>query len=96
MGEVQAAICLLINAFQKYAGKDGDKNNMSKGEVKDMLKEEFGLEMGKAKDQAAIDRIFKDLDMNSDNKVDFMEFASLVASLAMVLQESMKGGACKK
>ncbi|XP_077362693.1 ictacalcin-like [Festucalex cinctus] len=97
MGEVQAAICLLINAFQKYAGRDGDKNSMNKGEVKEMLNQEFGLELGKAKDQTAIDRIFKDLDANSDNSVDFMEFVSLVASLALVLQESMMhGSACKK
>ncbi|XP_049607586.1 ictacalcin [Syngnathus scovelli] len=92
MGEVQTAIVLLINAFQRYAGKEGDANAMNKGEVKDMLKNEFGLELGKAKDQAAIDGLFKDLDANSDNSVDFMEFVSLVASLAMIMQESLVQG----
>ncbi|XP_061617039.1 protein S100-A10a [Phyllopteryx taeniolatus] len=87
MGEVQTAIFLLIDAFKQYAGTDGDKNSMSKAEVKEMFKKEFGLEMGKAKDQVGIDRIFKDLDANSDNKVDFQEFVCLVASLAMLMRD---------
>ncbi|XP_037119453.1 ictacalcin-like [Syngnathus acus] len=92
MGEVQTAIILLIDAFKKYAGKEGDANAMNKGEVKDMLKHEFGVEMGKAKDQTAIDNLFKDLDANSDNSVDFMEFVSLVASLAVIMQECLVKG----
>ncbi|XP_061520297.1 ictacalcin-like [Phycodurus eques] len=87
MGEVQTAIFLLIDAFKQYAGTDGDKNSMSKAEVKEMFKKEFGLELGKAKDQVGIDRIFKDLDANSDNKVDFQEFVCLVASLAMFMRD---------
>ncbi|XP_061674203.1 ictacalcin-like [Syngnathoides biaculeatus] len=87
MGEVQGAIFLLINAFEKYAGTDGDKSTMSKGEVKEMFKKEFGMELEKAKGQEGIDKIFKDLDSNSDNKVDFQEFVCLVASIAMVLHE---------
>ncbi|XP_057684090.1 ictacalcin-like [Corythoichthys intestinalis] len=90
MGEVQQAIFLLLNAFHKYAGKEGDKDSLNKGELKEMLTKEFGLELGKAKDQAAIDRLFKDLDANSDNSVDFLEFINLVASLAMMLHECVK------
>ncbi|XP_057684281.1 ictacalcin-like [Corythoichthys intestinalis] len=87
MGVVEEAMTSLIVAFHEYAGKEGDKDSMNKREVKEMLTKEFGLKLEKAKDQTAIDRIFKDLDVNSDNKVDFQEFMILVTGLTVLLHE---------
>lgn len=45
------------------------------------------LNMQKANDKAAVDRIFKDLDANSDNCVDFGEFVTLVCALTQMCHE---------
>lgn len=35
-------MALLIAAFHKYSGKEGDKHTLSKGELKDLLTAELG------------------------------------------------------
>lgn len=46
MSQVQQAMALLIAAFHKYSGKEGDKTTLSKGELKDLLNAELGEIMG--------------------------------------------------
>lgn len=87
MSDVQQAMVLLISAFNKYSGKEGDKYTMSKDELKEMLQHEFGDSLGKANDKAALDNIFKDLDANKDNSVDFKEFCNLVVCLTVMCHE---------
>ncbi|XP_034401073.1 ictacalcin-like [Cyclopterus lumpus] len=87
MSDIQQAMTLLISAFHKYAGKEGDKHTLTKGELKELLQNEFGDLLGKASDKVAVDRIFKGLDANEDNCVDFKEFATLVSCLTMMCHE---------
>lgn len=46
MSDVNKAICHLINAFSKYAGKDGNAQSLSKAELSDLLKNELGELLG--------------------------------------------------
>lgn len=39
---IQQAMALLIGAFHKYSGKEGDKLTLSKGELKELLQNELG------------------------------------------------------
>ncbi|KTF73704.1 hypothetical protein cypCar_00048140 [Cyprinus carpio] len=80
-------MALLIAAFYKYSGKEGDKTTLSKGELKDMLTAELGDILGKSSDKAAVDKIFKDLDANADGTVDFKEYVTLVACITMLCNE---------
>lgn len=41
----------------------------------------------KASDKSAVDRIFKDLDSNKDNTVDFKEYVTLVSCLTVMCNE---------
>uniref|UniRef100_A0A3B3Z9D0 Protein S100 n=1 Tax=Periophthalmus magnuspinnatus TaxID=409849 RepID=A0A3B3Z9D0_9GOBI len=87
MSDVQQAMALLIGAFHKYSGKEGDKYTLSKAELKELLQNEFGDSLGKASDKAAMDNIFRDLDANKDNSVDFREFCNLVVCLTEMCHE---------
>ncbi|XP_046872494.1 ictacalcin-like [Hypomesus transpacificus] len=87
MSDIQKAMALLIGAFHKYSGKEGDKTTLSKGELKDLLNNELKDILGKIADQAAVDKIFKDLDANKDGIVDFQEYVTLVACLTMMCNE---------
>lgn len=46
MSDIQHAMELLIKAFSKYAGKEGDKNTLSKAELKELLQNELGCLLG--------------------------------------------------
>ncbi|XP_061597762.1 ictacalcin-like [Cololabis saira] len=87
MSDVQKAVDLLVTSFSKYSGKEGDKNTLSKEELKELLQNELGELLCKANEKAAVDRIFNDLDANSNNSLDFREFITLVACLTMVCHE---------
>ncbi|XP_005740723.1 ictacalcin-like [Pundamilia nyererei] len=87
MSQIQQGMALLIAAFHKYSGKEGDKLTLSKGELKELLQTELGDIFGKSNDKAAIDKIFKDLDANADGTVDFQEYVTLVACLTMICND---------
>ncbi|GLD53222.1 protein S100-Z [Lates japonicus] len=69
--------------FRDHAGKDGDKDHLSKKEAKELLKEEFPNILGDTSDPSMVDNILKDLDTNGDSKLDFQEFMILALTLAM-------------
>ncbi|XP_031151901.1 ictacalcin-like [Sander lucioperca] len=87
MSNVQKAMALLIDSFGKYAGKEGDNMTLSKAELKELLQNELGDILGNANDKAAVDHIFKSLDANQDNSVDFKEFVSMVSSLTVMCHQ---------
>ncbi|KPP70209.1 ictacalcin-like [Scleropages formosus] len=86
---MQTAICALIECFHKYSGKEGDKNTLTKGELKDLLQAELNLMFDNCKDQGKLDRIFKDLDANSDGTVNFQEYIVMVACIATLCCEDL-------
>lgn len=45
MGDVWTAVALLIKFFKNYAGKGGNPNTISKSELKDLLQDQFGLQL---------------------------------------------------
>uniref|UniRef100_A0A8C7ML85 Protein S100 n=1 Tax=Oncorhynchus kisutch TaxID=8019 RepID=A0A8C7ML85_ONCKI len=87
MSGIQQAMSLLIASFHKYSGKEGDKFTLSKVELKELLQAELGEMLGKASDKSAVDRIFKDLDSNKDNTVDFKEYVTLVSCLTVMCND---------
>uniref|UniRef100_A0A4W5RQL6 Protein S100 n=1 Tax=Hucho hucho TaxID=62062 RepID=A0A4W5RQL6_9TELE len=87
MSGIQQAMSLLIASFHKYSGKEGDKLTLSKVELKELLHAELGEMLGKASDKSAVDRIFKDLDSNKDNTVDFKEYVTLVSCLTVMCND---------
>ncbi|XP_054909901.1 ictacalcin-like [Poeciliopsis prolifica] len=91
MSDVQKAMALLITTFTKYASIEGDKHTLNKEELKELLQNEFGDLLCKANDQSAVDRIFKDLDTNKSNSVDFSEFVNLVSCLTQMCHEHFIG-----
>ncbi|CAN9503736.1 unnamed protein product [Ophioblennius macclurei] len=92
MSDTQIAMALLLGVFNKYAGKEGDSDTLTKTELKDLLQNELKELLGKAKDNSAIDTIFEELDRDTDNKVDFKEFGTFILSLTLMLREHLKPG----
>ncbi|XP_053716766.1 protein S100-P-like [Synchiropus splendidus] len=87
MSDLTVAMALLMKVFDKYASVDGDPKTLNKAEVKNLLTAELpGLEQAiECKDMAA--SLIKDLDINSDDKLDFTEFMVLVTALSCILKD---------
>ncbi|XP_065101796.1 ictacalcin-like [Paramisgurnus dabryanus] len=85
--DLQKSMATLIAVFYKYSGKEGDKKNLSKGELKELLTKEMGDILGKSSNQAELDKIFQDLDANKDGCVDFQEYVTLCACITMLCNE---------
>uniref|UniRef100_A0A674NMD0 Protein S100 n=1 Tax=Takifugu rubripes TaxID=31033 RepID=A0A674NMD0_TAKRU len=81
MSDVCTAMSLLIKSFSKYAGREGDPHTLSKAELKELLHNELGELLKDTANKGAVDLIFKDLDTNKDNSVDFNEYGRMIFCL---------------
>ncbi|KAM9381581.1 protein S100-P [Phaethornis superciliosus] len=81
MSQLETAMGMLIAVFDKYANSDGNRNSLSKAELRSLLEKEFPNFISSGKDKDAIDKVFKNLDDNGDSQVDFKEFMIFVAAL---------------
>ncbi|XP_071767324.1 ictacalcin-like [Centroberyx gerrardi] len=86
MTDVQAAMAMLIKAFHKYSGKEGDSTTLTKGELQDLLKNELKDILPNG-DPARVDKVFKELDADKSGTVDFQEYIVLVAALTTICNE---------
>ncbi|XP_048366090.1 protein S100-A6-like [Sphaerodactylus townsendi] len=81
------AICLLVASFHKYSGKEGDKNTLSKKELKELIQKE--LTIGPKLHEDEIQKLMADLDRNKDQEVDFKEYVTFLGCLAMIFNEAL-------
>nr|XP_046254881.1 ictacalcin-like [Scatophagus argus] len=79
------AMQILKTVFDKYAGKEGDKNTLTKAELADLLRAELGLG---GSNKADVDKFFSALDNDSDGTVDFQEYITFVAALNCMMCSS--------
>ncbi|XP_025936656.1 protein S100-A6 [Apteryx rowi] len=86
------AIGLLVCIFHKYAGKEGDKNTLSKKELKELIQKE--LTIGPKLQEAEIVGLMADLDRNQDQEVNFQEYVTFLGALAMIYNEALQE--CRK
>ncbi|KAF7238536.1 hypothetical protein EYD10_14808, partial [Varanus komodoensis] len=81
------AIGLLVTIFHKYAGKEGDKNTLSKKELKELIQKEMTI--GPKLNDAEIQRLMCDLDRNKDDAVNFQEYVTFLGAVAMIYNEAL-------
>eukprot|EP00062_Callorhinchus_milii_P013690 gi/632962045/ref/XP_007897092.1/ PREDICTED: protein S100-A1-like [Callorhinchus milii] len=86
LSQLESAMDAIIQVFYKYSGKEGNKYILTKGELKDLLSGELISFLKSQKDPNCVDDIMRDLDVNSDGKVDFQEFIHLVTVLTIACE----------
>ncbi|XP_028285201.1 protein S100-P-like [Parambassis ranga] len=90
MSQLETAMAIMMKTFDTYAGKEGKKDTLTKGEVKTLLEKELPALFKAAKNPAEMDKIIKDLDFNGDAEVDFTEFVVLVAAMTCAAHDRPK------
>ncbi|NWX28142.1 S100Z protein, partial [Notiomystis cincta] len=84
---LEDAMDTLIRIFHHYSGKEGDRNKLNKGELKELLTSELTDFLSGQKDPLLVDKIMNDLDSDKDNEVDFNEFVILIAALTVACND---------
>ncbi|KAL2079942.1 hypothetical protein ACEWY4_023735 [Coilia grayii] len=88
--DLEKAMESMIMVFHKYASRDGNRDTLSRKELKELMENELSGFLKSQKDPAAVDRIMKDLDTNGDGQVSFEEFVSLVVGLSIACEQCYK------
>uniref|UniRef100_A0A8C4RMQ0 EF-hand domain-containing protein n=1 Tax=Erpetoichthys calabaricus TaxID=27687 RepID=A0A8C4RMQ0_ERPCA len=89
------ALAVMVDIFHEYASKDGNAHSLNKGEFKEMINAQFPHVFENSTDKEGIQKLMIDLDSDKSGEIDFSEYMTFLASLAVVcneyLLESMKG-----
>uniref|UniRef100_A0AAQ4P971 EF-hand domain-containing protein n=1 Tax=Gasterosteus aculeatus aculeatus TaxID=481459 RepID=A0AAQ4P971_GASAC len=81
MGELIAAMGIIRNVFDKYAGEEGDKETLTKKELSKLLREQIGEELSSKE----VDEFFDNLNEDGDSVISYQEYITFVAMLMSVL-----------
>ncbi|GAA6220216.1 ictacalcin-like [Lates japonicus] len=82
MAGLPAAMAILMDTFNRYAGKEGDSKTLTKEELTELLRNELPGAVGSNK--AEVDKFFSMLDNDKDGVVDFKEYVTFVTALTVI------------
>ncbi|XP_013919458.1 PREDICTED: protein S100-A4 [Thamnophis sirtalis] len=88
---LEEALGVMVETFYKYSAKEGDRYKISRKEMKELLLEEMPNFVKKKKDESTFQKIMSNLDSNKDNQVDFQEYATFLACIAMACNDFFHG-----
>ncbi|NXV51716.1 S10A4 protein, partial [Uria aalge] len=83
---LEQALAVMVATFHKYSGKEGDKYKLSKMELKELLTKELPTFSGQTS-EASLQQLMSHLDSNSDSEVDFQEYVTFLACMAMLCND---------
>ncbi|NXT00434.1 S10A4 protein, partial [Jacana jacana] len=86
---LEQALAVMVTTFHKYSGKEGDKYKLSKAELKDLLNKELPT-FSDQSSEANLQQLMSLLDNNSDSEVDFQEYVTFLACMAMICNDFFK------
>ncbi|KFO74111.1 Protein S100-A4, partial [Cuculus canorus] len=83
---LEQALAVMVSTFHKHSGKEGDKYKLSKQELKDLLTKELPSFSSQIS-EASLQQLMSHLDNNRDSEVDFQEYVTFVACMAMMCND---------
>ncbi|XP_028910549.1 protein S100-A8-like [Ornithorhynchus anatinus] len=89
MTVLEKSIDSLIDVFHKYSLVAGHYHSISKGDLKNLMEKELTTFLKSQKDPLTVDTLFKELDSNKDQQINFEEFMVLVTRVGVACHEEI-------
>ncbi|NXK21370.1 S100B protein, partial [Arenaria interpres] len=87
MSELEKAMIVITDAFHQYSGKEENKHNLKKSELKDLIELTHFLGV---RDQRPVDKVMGALDSDEDAECDFQEFVAFVVMVTAACHELLE------
>ncbi|XP_064494474.1 protein MRP-126-like [Pseudopipra pipra] len=87
--ELEKAMDVIIDVFHHYSRREGDRDTLTKKELKLLIEKYLANYLKHVKNKATIDKIFKDLDINKDSQISFYEMMLLIVRVTCATHEHL-------
>ncbi|NXK51098.1 M126 protein, partial [Chauna torquata] len=89
LSELEKSIDVIIDVFHQYSRREGDKDTLTRRELKLLIEKQLANYLKHVKNQVSIDQIFKDLDGNKDEQLSFGEVMLLIIRVTVATHEHL-------
>ncbi|XP_069734671.1 protein MRP-126-like [Phaenicophaeus curvirostris] len=89
LSDLEKSMDVIIDVFHQYSRREGDRDTLTKQELKLMIEKQLANYLRHVKNKATIDEIMKDLDVNKDAQISFSEVMMLVIRVTIATHEHL-------
>ncbi|XP_029879656.2 protein MRP-126-like [Aquila chrysaetos chrysaetos] len=89
LSELEKAMDVIIDVFHQYSRREGDRDTLTKNELKLLIEKQLVNYLKHVKNKATIDEIMKDLDINKDAQISFCEVMLLIVRVTIATHEHL-------
>ncbi|KAM6037832.1 protein MRP-126-like [Theristicus caerulescens] len=89
LSELEKAMDVIIDVFHQYSRREGDRDTLTKRELKLLIEKQLVNYLRHVKNKATIDEIMKDLDINKDAQISFCEVMLLITRVTIATHEHL-------
>ncbi|XP_075031966.1 protein MRP-126-like [Calonectris borealis] len=89
LSELEKAMDVIIDVFHQYSRREGDRDTLTKHELKLLIEKQLANYLRHVKNRATIDEIMKDLDVNKDEQISFCEMMLLITRVTIATHEHL-------
>ncbi|NXJ34161.1 M126 protein, partial [Ciconia maguari] len=89
LSELEKAMDVVIDVFHQYSRREGDRDTLTKNELKLLIEKQLVNYLKHVKNKATIDEIMKDLDINKDAQISFCEVMLLITRVTIATHEHL-------
>ncbi|XP_026719784.1 protein MRP-126-like [Athene cunicularia] len=89
LSELEKAMDVIIDVFHQYSRREGDRDTLTKKELKLLVEKQLANYLKHVKSKVTIDEIMKDLDINKDEQLSFCEAMLLIIRVTIATHEHL-------
>ncbi|NXN47398.1 M126 protein, partial [Rhinoptilus africanus] len=89
LSELEKAMDVIIDVFHQYSRREGDRDTLTKNELKLLIEKQLANYLRHVRNKATIDEIMKDLDINRDAQISFSEVMLLITRVTIATHEHL-------
>ncbi|NXC72277.1 M126 protein, partial [Anhinga anhinga] len=89
LSELEKAMDVIIDVFHQYSRREGDRDTLTKNELRLLIEKQLVNYLRHVKNKATIDQIMSDLDINKDQQISFCEVMLLITRVTIATHEHL-------